>query len=275
MIIIKDVLTEDLNPIGMTDNNMIGLSPSDRVGIMHIFGAPGQGKTFALATMAISDIVHGRGGVLIDPYGDLADKILDHVPSDRKTKVVVFDLEEGDLASNIERFEKEIHLSEVRSDDQKFLLCKLHGMKLGEDVPCAFGQYLLGKFFEVVGEDQNLSNRALYLDEAYNYLDESNLDRVLQSKSLGLRTVLSDQSKKGYINETLKQLAVATDHLLSYKTDDETQKFISENYHLDVSAEDIGALEKYHHYASLIVNGERQPTTIMQGVHPIPFPETK
>lgn len=266
-------LAEDITPIGMVGDDMVGLALTDRIGITRFFGGRGSGKSVALTVMVISNIIHGNGGMFIDPYGDIADEILKRVPTNLKPKIAVFDLQEGDLISNINRFEKEIHFTEMRSDNQKFLLIKLHGSMLEEDIRRKFGIFLVKSFFESVGENGNLSNRALYLDEAYNYLDEINLTSILQSKDKGLQTVLLDQSTGTYSNELLEQLSNATNHLLCGIADETTRSYLSKQEQFGFSEGALNALKQYHWLASITADGVRQPTTSLRGVFPIPFPE--
>jgi len=49
-----------------------------------------MGKTTLLENMIISDIQHGHGLAVIDPHGDLAERLLDRIPSHRINDVVYF-----------------------------------------------------------------------------------------------------------------------------------------------------------------------------------------
>lgn len=55
----------------------------DRRRHTYIIGKSGTGKTTLIANMAIDDIRKGRGVAIIDPHGDLANTILDYIPSHR------------------------------------------------------------------------------------------------------------------------------------------------------------------------------------------------
>lgn len=59
---------------------------------MVIVGMTGSGKTTMLERMVLEDIDAGRGVGLIDPHGDLYDKILKQIPKSRSNDVVLFDL---------------------------------------------------------------------------------------------------------------------------------------------------------------------------------------
>jgi hypothetical protein len=68
-----------------------GIKRIDRRRHMYIIGKSGTGKTTLIANMAIADMRNGEGVGLIDPHGDLCDKILDYIPSHRLNDVVYLD----------------------------------------------------------------------------------------------------------------------------------------------------------------------------------------
>jgi hypothetical protein len=64
--------------------------PEDRFLHTAVFGRTGTGKSTLLVNMVVQDIRNGHGVVLIDPHGDLADQLLDYVPSHRTRDAVIF-----------------------------------------------------------------------------------------------------------------------------------------------------------------------------------------
>jgi len=56
-----------------------------------ITGKSGVGKSTLLFNLALSHIRNGDGVLLIDPHGDLADKILSHIPRSRIRDVIYID----------------------------------------------------------------------------------------------------------------------------------------------------------------------------------------
>ncbi len=56
-----------------------------------LIGKTGTGKTTLLENLIASDIRAGRGVALIDPHGDLAERVLLSVPKDRTNDVIHFD----------------------------------------------------------------------------------------------------------------------------------------------------------------------------------------
>jgi len=65
-----------------------GIKVDDRRRHMYLIGKTGMGKTTALENMVISDIRAGRGLALVDPHGDLVEKVVDYIPSYRINDVV-------------------------------------------------------------------------------------------------------------------------------------------------------------------------------------------
>lgn len=72
-----------------------GISENDQRQHIYIIGKTGSGKTTLLKNMIIQHIALGHGVGLIDPHGDLAEEILNCIPSKRTNHVVYFN--PGDL----------------------------------------------------------------------------------------------------------------------------------------------------------------------------------
>lgn len=60
-----------------------GIKQADRLFHCYLLGRSGVGKTTALETLALQDIIHGRGVTVIDPHGDLAERLVAQVPEER------------------------------------------------------------------------------------------------------------------------------------------------------------------------------------------------
>lgn len=71
-------------------NKKFGIKREDRTRHTYVIGKTGMGKTTLLENMAVQDIQNGNGMAVIDPHGDMADKLLDHVPEDRIDDVMYF-----------------------------------------------------------------------------------------------------------------------------------------------------------------------------------------
>lgn len=68
-----------------------GIQKDDRRKHLYIIGKTGTGKSTMIANMAINDMRNGEGVAVIDPHGDLADILLDFIPSYRINDVAYLD----------------------------------------------------------------------------------------------------------------------------------------------------------------------------------------
>jgi len=66
------------------------LSPHDRRHHLYAIGKTGTGKTTLLRNLILQDIAAGHGVGVIDPHGDLANDILEHIPRNRIEDVAYF-----------------------------------------------------------------------------------------------------------------------------------------------------------------------------------------
>lgn len=86
---------EELTILGMTNfrNSFreFGIKLDDRRRHIYIVGKSGTGKSTLIENMAIDDVTSGKGVIIVDPHGDLADKVLSCIPADRENDVIVFD----------------------------------------------------------------------------------------------------------------------------------------------------------------------------------------
>ena len=100
-------MTEDLTYFAKTNfrekEYIFGIKKDDRRRHAYIIGKTGMGKTNLLETMIISDIKAGNGIAIVDPHGDLAEKILNFIPASRINDVVYFNPADADhpIAFNV------------------------------------------------------------------------------------------------------------------------------------------------------------------------------
>lgn len=67
-----------------------GIKEQDRFGHIYCLGKTGTGKSTLLLTIAIADIQKNKGVCIIDPHGDLAEKVLEYIPKHRIKDVIYF-----------------------------------------------------------------------------------------------------------------------------------------------------------------------------------------
>lgn len=70
------------------DERIFGIKDEDRFLHVYIIGKTGTGKSSLLETMALQDIERGHGLALIDPHGDLVERIAAQVPARRASEVI-------------------------------------------------------------------------------------------------------------------------------------------------------------------------------------------
>jgi len=69
----------------------IGIREADRLSHMYIIGKTGVGKSTLLETLALQDLASGRGFALVDPHGDLVERVVANVPDEQRSRVVYLD----------------------------------------------------------------------------------------------------------------------------------------------------------------------------------------
>ena len=69
-------------------HRLFGIKQLDRLFHCYVLGRTGVGKTTLLETMALQDILDGRGLTVIDPHGDLAERLVTQVPVERAADLV-------------------------------------------------------------------------------------------------------------------------------------------------------------------------------------------
>ncbi len=67
-----------------------GIKTDDRRRHMYFVGKTGMGKSTILENMIVDDIRAGHGVAVVDPHGDLAEKIIEFIPTARIKDVVYF-----------------------------------------------------------------------------------------------------------------------------------------------------------------------------------------
>lgn len=68
-----------------------GIWPADLLRHVHVIGQTGAGKSVLLEQLIVAAIREGMGVGLLDPHGDLANRVLDFIPSHRTNDLVLVD----------------------------------------------------------------------------------------------------------------------------------------------------------------------------------------
>ncbi len=72
------------------EKTLIGLTAAERERHMYILGGTGNGKTTMMEYAIVQDIQKGKGVAVLDPHGDLAEKLLGYIPEKRIKDVIYF-----------------------------------------------------------------------------------------------------------------------------------------------------------------------------------------
>jgi type IV secretory pathway TraG/TraD family ATPase VirD4 len=87
-----DRITHFARTNARNDRRVFGIKRSDRLSHMYVIGKTGTGKSTLLERLILSDIEAGEGLVLVDPHGDLVERIVARVPEHRKSDVIFLDV---------------------------------------------------------------------------------------------------------------------------------------------------------------------------------------
>jgi DNA helicase HerA-like ATPase len=83
---------------------LFGLRGKDRRQHTYAIGKTGTGKSSLLRNALIQDLHAGRGVGLIDPHGDLASDLLEHIPPSRTDDLLYFNPADRDYPVSFNLF---------------------------------------------------------------------------------------------------------------------------------------------------------------------------
>lgn len=82
----------ELSYIGRTNgrppHRLFGIKEVDRLAHLYLIGRTGTGKTTLIHTLAMQDIRAGHGVCVIDPHGDLAERLVAEIPGSRQSDLI-------------------------------------------------------------------------------------------------------------------------------------------------------------------------------------------
>jgi Type IV secretory pathway, VirD4 components len=76
---------------------VFGIKQADRWAHMYVIGKTGTGKSTLLETMIRQDLTRGAGLALLDPHGDLVERVLAALPEERKGDLIHFNVPDSAL----------------------------------------------------------------------------------------------------------------------------------------------------------------------------------
>ncbi len=72
------------------EETVVRMKRDDRRRHLYAIGKSGSGKSVFIQNLAVQDIINGEGVCVIDPHGDFAEYVLQHVPKERAEDVIYF-----------------------------------------------------------------------------------------------------------------------------------------------------------------------------------------
>ncbi|MBN1516383.1 type IV secretion system DNA-binding domain-containing protein [Candidatus Sumerlaeota bacterium] len=98
---VPEIALDHALTLGVNQHNgqerTVTLSADQRTRHVYVVGASGTGKSTLLLNMIRQDIEGGEGLAVLDPHGDLIDRILEFIPEERFDDVVLFDPSDGEF----------------------------------------------------------------------------------------------------------------------------------------------------------------------------------
>jgi len=88
------------------ERRRFGIKEDDRRRHMYLIGKTGMGKSTVLENMIIQDIQNGNGVAVVDPHGDLVEKVVHFVPTERINDVIYFNPSDLDFPIAFNVFER-------------------------------------------------------------------------------------------------------------------------------------------------------------------------
>lgn len=91
---------------------IVKMKRDDRRRHLYTIGKSGSGKSVFIQNLAIQDVQNGEGVCIIDPHGDFAEYVLQHVPKERADDVIYFNPSDTDRPIGL-------NMLEVKTEGQK------------------------------------------------------------------------------------------------------------------------------------------------------------
>lgn len=102
----------------------VRLAEEDRRRHLYLVGQTGTGKSTLITSLVAQDMAEGRGCAVIDPHGDLVERLLALVPSKRADDVILFDPSDLELPMGVNMIEYDHR----RPEEKTFIVNELLGI---------------------------------------------------------------------------------------------------------------------------------------------------
>ncbi|MDI6603193.1 MAG: type IV secretion system DNA-binding domain-containing protein [Patescibacteria group bacterium] len=164
-----------------TEERVVSILKDDRRRHFYIVGQTGTGKSVLLQEMIRQDIENGEGVALIDPHGDLSEKILELIPAERVEDVVYFNPADFERPLGLNMLEYDPKYPEAKTfvvNELLEIFEKLYNLKAHGFGGPIFEQYMRNSLLLVM-EDPESGNT---LVEVPKVLSDTNFRKYKLSK---------------------------------------------------------------------------------------------
>lgn len=155
-----------------TQHRAVGIRREDRRYPLLIDGRSGVGKSTLLEHLVLQDMQAGFGVVLLDPHGDIAERLRVRVPLERSKDLMYFEPTDKTPAIDFAECVK----------NHKIIIISLSRGKIGQEASRSIGNELLAALTTIMELQPAAAypTTSLYFDEAPN-LDNALLSRLLRA----------------------------------------------------------------------------------------------
>jgi len=94
------------------DEVIVKMKREDRRRHLYTIGKSGSGKSVFIQNLAVQDVQNGEGVCVIDPHGDFAEYVLQHVPKERADDVIYFNPSDTERPIGL-------NMLEIKTEEQK------------------------------------------------------------------------------------------------------------------------------------------------------------
>ena len=165
---------------------VIGQTLQERQRHTYILGATGSGKTTLISNMIYQDIINGKGLAVIDPHGQLVEKLLSVIPKERIKDIVWF-------APDDDAYPIALNLLELpKSENGQFSASQLQKQK---SLVASSLISVMQKFYD-----------AKYFGPRMEYVLRNTILTALETPDPTLQTILDLLTKSRYRNSVVKGL---------------------------------------------------------------------
>ncbi len=162
------------------ERKQVYISEDDRRLHVYAIGQTGTGKSTLMTNMAIEDIRQGNGVAIVDPHGDLIEKILGLIPEKRFEDVIIFDPSDRWRPLGLNMLEYDFN----RPEDKTFIANEMQGifnkLFLVETMGPMFEQYMKNALLLLM---EDSSEQATLMEVARIFTDPEFRERKLSKAS--------------------------------------------------------------------------------------------